>query len=533
MTKILNCFLPFIICFFLLSEASGQTVNRLKEISFEDTPIFKCVKNEEEFYLQTFPNLYVELTDISDVNDLESIIRLVRDKDFSVCLDSSEDIKNFCSLYITLFLMGTESGDLEQFYNLAGPISDIARVGRSISYAINGNIEEAKESLKGVKDRDVINYFKNYISIFDGHYTELLHKTKFSSCDEAKIFNIANTDFDFLMLLIRKANISGYINFLVGKKYFYDRDYLSAGQYFLNASKTSQIKNVAMENAFYAFLNTNNWDMVEDIILRSEASLSEKLTTIAKLKHNKIKTVPEKFLKDEIFAHFLLEHAKQSLKKGADISYLREIESTDLNEELAFIIVIAKLVSGKEKEVSNYVKRVNWKNKFFAEVAFQLVEPNTFFSEENSKIKYLIEAYNLFNYYPFNFIYANMIKDQNADFAKRLYEHVIRYHRNIRKKNLLMSHINLALIYKEEGNYYTALKIIEDALNLSPNEDVKERLIMEMIRIYAKKEDFGELKWRSEAAINEVKNPEYKKELQIFINLCYEKLKLTKESEKK
>lgn len=533
MTKLSSCFLYFIICFFLLSEASGQIVNRLKEIPFEDTPIFECVKNEEKFYLQTFPNLYLELTDISDLNHLESVIRLVRDKDFSVCLNSSEDIKNFCSLYITLFLMGTESGDLEQFYDLGSPISDIARVGRSISYAIKGNLVEAKESLKGLKNREVINYFKNYVSIFDGHYTELLNKPQFTSCDEAKLFNVANTDSDFLISLIKKANISGYINFLVGKKYFYDRDYSLAGHYFLNASKSLKIKNIAMENAFYAFLNANNLDMVDDIILGSDQSLSEKLNTIAKLKHNKIKTVPEKFLKDEIFAHFLLEHAKQNLKKGADISYLSGIESTDLNEELAFIIAIAKLVYGKDKDLSNYVKRVDLKNKFFAEVAFQLVEPDTFFSEENSKIKHLIEAYNLFNYYPFNFIYANIIKNKNADLAKRLYEHVIRYHRNIRKKNLLKSYINLALIYKEEENYYTALKIIEDALNLSPHEEMRERLIMEMIRIYAKKGDFEELKWRSEAAINEIKNPEHKKELQIFINLCYEKLKSTKESEKK
>lgn len=513
---IIFCFLA-IFC----GNVNAQLVKDVIDVPLKDTPFLDFVNQEEDRYLSAFPFLLIELKKDMSFEVLEKLLKLVKEKDFSVCLDAEDDIKTYCKLYFTLSLMGTDSSDLEQF--LEPPFSEIATLGRMIYFLKNADYEGAKRVSGLISDRAIRTYFR---ALFDLVALKL-EKGDLDSLEllenQAKIFLLYSLGKEAVEDLLVKERLPATLYFIVGKTLFRKGDYKRAGDAFLYAANYKRFKETALKNAFYAYLNANDFASAREIVtyLGEGGYVLEAMLTLSQKGRVRIEGY---FLKDQIFIDFLLAYAKNSLMHGRSIDFLSKIEEPLPNEELMFLTAISKLIYQGKMEFSNYFEKNEWKEEVYL-MALKEFQKGKIKHDSGEK---LIRQYNLFKYYPFNYFYANAIKDSNDLLAEKIYENIIKRGKNVPKDVLYECYVNLAEIFKKRGKYYTAIKVLEDALNLAKNE---EEILMEIIRLYALKEDWEEVKWRAERLMEETKNTNYKKELQFFIDLCYEKLdKVGKES---
>jgi|GEM_PF-4304029 len=517
----------FLFAIFIFDLSYAQQITKVNSLPYEYSPLFEYSKHEEERFLKDFSLLYLEEVQADrSPEELEKLYNLIRNKDLSVCLNSADDLKNFCSLYLTLFLMGTQSNDLEQFFSYPTPVSDIAILGRAISFVLNGRLEDARKTIASVKDTSIKTYFSDFFSVFSD---KVVAKTKppITLSRQAKIYFQYKNNEEVLDSVSDFNELPASLQFLLGERAFYKGDFANAAELFIKASNDERIRLISLENAFYSFLNANNDEMAMPIIDEIEGDTKLRLKAIRDLKRNKAHRVMSDFFSNDIFTFFFLDHLKLDLKRGANVSYASKLSIQTDNEELLFLLSITKLIYNNHRDFVDFSNTVFWKNALFRDAIGYLQARKGL---DSHTIKSLIEGYSLFNYYPFNFFYANIIKNKNERLAQSLYEDVIKLHKKALKEDLLSAYLGLADIYKTRGKYYTAIKLLEEALKFKQNE---EEILMEMLRIYALKEDYEELKWRAELLFKKTKNAEHKKELQIFLDLCYEKLGIPKEADTK
>lgn len=516
-----KCLSIFFVIFIFYSVAEAYEIKKISPIPFGDTPLKEFIDDVEGQYLRAFPDIYLSYGDELEPENTKKLYSLIVGKDLGVCLDAQGAIKDFCKLYITLFLLGTESNDLKLFFSLPSPISDFAYLGSALSLLRNQEYEEAEKMADLVHDKAVIIYFSSFFSLFkdekDSEYVNFAQPTM------AKIQLLFQKNPDIVKPFENANHLPAFIYFLLGERAFYGNDYIKAGDYFMKASDEGKIRKVALENAFYAYINGNDLNRAKSVVKKLGNDVNKVILGVLAIIDNKKPFISDELFVDEIFGGFLKEKVKGELREGKDFSYLSKINSVGGDEELLFLTALSKFVYQRPADFKAYIHRINWKNSHYKEFLMVLQKREI---PEGTFQKELIEDYNLYNYYPFNFFYANIIKNKNRLFAEQLYENVIRHGKKATKKVLLKSYMGLASIYKSRKRYNTAIKVLEEALELELDE---EEIMMEIIRLIGLKEDYEELRWRAEKLYHETKNKEHKKELQIFIDLCYEKLGILKE----
>ncbi len=521
-------FLIFILFLIVSNSVYAQQITKINSLPYENTPLYEYVKAEEKKFLESFHLLYFEeIQQELSPEDSEKIYNLVRNNDFEVCFGSHGELKTFCSLYLTLFLMGTQSVDLELFFSYPSPASDLVFLGKAIQFALNGETDNTKRMFTLVKDDAIKVFFSGFFDLFFSNEVVDLSVIPLPLYSQARIFLHFKDANVVLDKISDYKDLPPPILFLIGEAAFYKGEFLKATNCFLMASESEKIRKISLENAFYSALNDNNYKIANNIIDKCHEDTKQRLKAMLSIKTNKHYVIKDSFFNDETFSRFFLQHIKLDLQSGSNVAYAAKLNLDIGSEELLFLIALTKFIYGGYIDFFDYSSKVVWTNTFFKD-SINAMQKRNFIG--NPSIKRLIEVYSLFNYYPFNFFYANIIKNKNKSFAKHLYENVIKSGKKVKKEDLLNSYLNLANIYKIEKKYYIAIKLLEEALIFKQHE---EKILMEMIRLYALKGDYEELKWRAERLFEQTNNPEHKKELQIFIDLCYEKLGIPKEADNK
>lgn len=524
-TKILLIFLIALYPSLALSAKIAKT----KPLQWDKTPLYEYFKFEEYRFLNAYPYLYLEEeSDSLDYENLLKLGRLLTERDLEVCLERNPALTEFCKFYLSVSLMGVESPDFEGFMEKEGVLAELAKLGQSMFHAVSGDTGKARDINLTLKNDAVKIYFRKYMNILET--PQISGKTGDVAYDYAVMFTAGRNRTETLESLLKYDDKRGHISFLIGGILFEKGNYGGAAEFYLKAAKNDAINSIAIENAVYSYFNAGDFKKSREHSENLSKAVRETVDTMIKLEKMQISKLPERFPDDEDSKTYLLNFVKESVQKGVNIGFLNGIERRDLDEEMLFYICSAKLVYGGWKSYDPYCKNLEWKNsgyKIFWS-GIENIGKTGGIPQNPEKISSVISAARLYNYHPFGYFYA-ALSYQSGDYGNAIlfYERLLKHPQKLRREKLENIYFNLADIYKRRGSYYTALKFLEDGLDGSSPEN-EEIFHMEIVRTLFEKEDWEEVLWRAERLLEQGKNSAFKKELQLFLEICYERLGKTK-----
>lgn len=322
-------------------------------------------------------------------------------------------------------------------------------------------------------------------------------------------------------------NIS--IIFLQPLIFFKKGNFSEAGKFFLNSSKKDDIKEIALYNAVYSFILDKNFKTASKLVPYLNSYDSKMFSLLLSVNNNaKNAFVYEDFVNDKDFWFLLKNIVRHKLEQDDSIGFLRDIKMNDIkgDEELLFYYCI-NLIINERHNFDNRCKNYNWKVQEYLSF-FNDISDNNINKKESVRT---IEGYKLYNYFPFSKLYGDFyFRNNKFEKAKKIYEDIIREGKNLKSDDLMNVYLLLSKIYKFNKSYFTAKKVVEEAIDkLSDKRDI---LRLEQLKILEEEENWDELLWRANAYLNETENDEIKKELQKFIEMCYERVDKLNKKEK-
>ncbi|MCX7769565.1 MAG: tetratricopeptide repeat protein [Proteobacteria bacterium] len=524
-------FILFVLIFlFFPFYSNAQTLYpMIREIDYQDTPLYDFFIEYEKFYKNTFVGLFFELkiNELDEITKKELYEHLVNKN--ALCKNDVRDIsylyENFCSFFNEISRGNLEKIQDTQFQDSV--LEDLSKIFLSVQYGKLGLLDKVDKIVDGIKDQSLINFYRDLFRVVEGSNLND-EKLNYLSC----IFNyykdgsicIVGSDEDSL----------GILSFYKAKYYFNEGDYGKSAEFFLVATKNPKIKAIALENAVYSFFHAGKYDEALKYVRMSSIDVQNRIELLINLiRGNKIlKAIP--FLQEEGIDFFILNVVKEKIKKGDSLSFLREFKHDFVNEDLAFYLC---LVSAVNKTIGDDCFKRKWSNLFYGSF-IQLLNRwhNKNLNYEDLKDKReaeeFIEKSGLKNYYPFNFLLAEIaFENNNFEKAQKIYEYFIRYPKQITNIELAQSYYKLAMIFKSKRSYFTALKLLDKNLSDSFN-GIRDKSRVEYVKITFLKDGCDGVFLYAPLFAREIKSEALKNEVMAIYNLCVlELFYTTKEQE--
>ncbi|MCX7990432.1 MAG: hypothetical protein N2999_00140 [Proteobacteria bacterium] len=503
----------------------------IRKIPLESTPVFKLAKDMERRLIDLFPLLYLEnKLDSLEEGQKERVISIIREKDLGMCFNLEDEVLNdFCRFYVSINLLGVDSDFSD---NLHDPfLLDLAKLAKAISLLKEGEFQKSEELFKDVTDKSAIIFFRDLSVFFQAKRIEDIAGLKNINllAKKAVVFKILEKDTSLLNNILKPYIDEDLYNYFTAVNYFKSGNYVQAGEYFLHSAKEKEIKEVALYNAVYSFFLARNFKNAGALIPYLSSYDNKKFTLLLSLTNNKKDPFNyDEYVNDRDFWYLLRNLVRFQIEREGKITFLKNIKMTDIkqDEELLFFYCVNLLIIDRYS-LDSRCKNYKWNTQEYG-LFFKDISDNVLNRRENIRI---IENYRLFKYFPFSKYYGDyLFRNNNYEMAKNIYEEIIREERKLRSDFLVGIYSGLSKIYKTTGSSFTAKKILEEGINRL--DDKKDILFIDFIKILIEEENYEEVIWRAKAYLNDTENEEIKKELQKFIEICYERLDKLKKKEK-
>ncbi len=502
----------------------------IRKLPFEKTPVFHFALELEGRFIELFPLLYLEneLEDLS-YHQKERLLILLRDRDLGVCFNLDDDIlKDFCKFYISLSLLGVDSEDLSETKNSF--LLELNKLAKAISSLKRGNLINSQRLFQEVSDKTIKIFFKELSIFFNTRDIEsIVSSTKVNILTKkAIVFKIVNENSSLINEDLREFLEEPLYYYYVGSNYFKNGNFILAGEAFLKSAKNSDIRDVALYNGVYSFMLGKKFTNANKLVDYLNPQDRKKFLLLLSILNNKKEPfLYQDFSSDRDFWIMLRELIKYQIERGGSLGFLINLNPSDIkdDEELLFLYCIYLLL--ERRRIDANCRGYKWTSQDYMSF-FKDVSDNIINKKETLKI---LESYKLVRYFPFSKLYGDyLFSNNNLDRARIIYEEIIRGVKNISSDDLMSLYIRLSKIYRLRGSFFTSKKIIEEAM-----EKIQEKidlLRLEQLKILEEEENWEELLWRSRAYLLETSDEKIKKELQKFIEMCYERLDKIKQKEK-
>ncbi len=512
------------IIFALLLSSSYLYAFEIRDIPHQITPVYTYSLEKEKDFLELFPIIYLEenIHQLSDTS-LDMLISLVREKNLGICFYVEDgELKEFCKFYVSLMILGIDSEDMLSFED--GILGQMGRIALSISSLKSGKTEEARKIFSEVKSREVITIFSDMKYFFDAESKDALKDWRRLSkpfLREAIAYKILSRDVNQLDEQIRAYLDDGLVSYLLARGHFRSGEYRKAADLFIKSAKNKDISEQALVYAAYSYLLDRRFSEAERIHHYLKKEEREKIHFILDLTYNRRGNINFiKYQDDENFVYTLKNLLRYFIDKGVKINLPAAISVQAISDsELAFLICATKIMENPKGQTATACYNNSWKNKD-EELFFRDLFDGNLERKESIRI---IENLKLFNYYPFSRYYADfLLKTNNHDRAGKLYEKIIREEKHLGNEDLYVLYLNFSKTFRFKKSYFTAKKILEEAMHKVKGKD--DQLRLEYLSILLEQGECEEILWRAEAYLPDTADDYIKKELQKIIEICYEKL---------
>jgi hypothetical protein len=505
----------------VFAEALYPTV---KKISFQDTILFEFFKNYEKNILDTMPYLYFELlSDEFTEEEREGFYNYLIGKERNLCRDESK-LEEYCTFL--KFIINKNFKDMEAVTFKDDKLNQFKFLFLATYAAKLGNLQEVHSLIKNVRETTIINYYKDFFRVlgieepnnFETYYLNCLYDFYFHG-------NICLIDID--------EDKYGFLTFLQAQKYYEEGEYKKAGELFLFLTQKPYFSNLALENAVYAFFHDRDYDKVLEYSKKLPDDIGIKIRFMVSFERGEVFKEDMKFKYDAGLESFLIDNIRKHIKKGNNLDFTNNISFEVISEHLLFWFCLADVVNKKTNLNKQCLKKQWSENTYQAIMGLIRKWYNinfTYEKNDNAKELYkLLFDWGLKNYYPFNFIFAELAFVNN-DFeeAQRIYEYFIRYPKNVRKAELEQSYYRIGLIYKHKKSYYTALKFLEKNLEKAFN-GIKDKSRIEYVKVLYLRGDCDKVLFYTQYFMEETKDEVLRKEYQSLYDTCYEKMQKSSE----
>ncbi len=498
----------------------------VKKFSFQDTILFEYLKNYNKNILDTMPYLYFELlSDEFTEEQNENFYNYLIGKNEKFCEGGSE-YEEYCTFIKIIKEKNLE--DIKAVTFKDDKLNQFKLLLLAVYTAKSGDLQEVSSYIKNVKEPSLINYYKDFFRVvgieepnsFETYYLNCIYDFYLNG-------NVCLIDID--------EDRHGFLTFLQAQKYYEEGEYRKAGELFLSANQNPYLSKLALENAVYAFFHSKDYDKVFEYLAALPDDISNKIRFMVSFEKGEVFKPAVKFEYDAGLETFIIKNIKKHIKKGNNLNFISNLSFEGISEDLLFWFCLAE-VAEKKTNVNSLCLRSQWSKNTYQEI-MELVRKwyNHNFNYEKSnnvrELAKLLDSWGLKNYYPFNFILAELafINDDFEE-AQRIYEYFIRYPKHVRKAELDQSYYRIGLIYKYKKSYYTALKFLEKNLEKAFN-GIKDKSRVEYVKVLYLKGDCEKVLFYSQYFMEEAKNEILRKEYQSLYNACHEKMQKVNEEQ--
>lgn len=507
----------FFMFFLLPISLSGEEIYpNIKDIKYESTPLHDFFNNYESFFLSTFSYLFFELKmDELDENSKRFFYKnFVDEKTFCVSdfHEVSSIVTSFCSFSIKVF-----NNDYHglQLLDLDDELSDLRYIFLAIQYGKLGMLDRLEKAIEQVKEQSVIIFYKDLIRIITDEEIKD-NKLSYLAC----IYKYyKNGD---ICIMDSNEDHQGILTFYKAKNYFYENEYTKSAQLFLIAYKNPKIRDISLENAIYSLFHAGNYEKALEIAKDANDLVRNKISFLISFIKGERLATKNGFLKEKGLDNFITKVIKEKISKGDNLTYLKDFEFETDNEELNFYMFLTSVIN--RKAIDENVKK-NWSKNVYNSIMSLILKWNkkdlTYDNVSDKKeIEIFLEESGLNNYFPFNFLLAEIaFENNNFDKAQKIYEYFIRYPKNISARELSLTYYKLAMIFKNKKSYYTALKLLEK--NLSESFDsIRDKSRVEYLKILMLRDNCDEIIIYAPIFTKDMKNNRLKDEINEIFNFC-------------
>lgn len=511
-------FTLFVVVFLLPLSSFGEDIYpNIKDIKYDDTPLYDFFIDYEKFFLNTFPYLYFELKmDELDENSKKLFYKSFANKQ-SICKNNIEIdsyiIDEFCLFFNKVFK--NEYKTLEEFEFKDNILSDLRYIFIALQYGKQGVFEQLEKEIEQVKEQSLIIFYKDLIRVIKNNEIKD-SRLSYLSCIY-KYYQNGN-----ICIVDSNEDYQGILSFFKAKNYFYEGDYLKSAQFFILSLKNPKIKDVSLENATYALFHAGEYDKTLEIAKGANALVRNKISFLISFLNGENLISKNDFFREKGFDTFILNTLKEKISKGANFAFLKDFKFESDNEDVNFYMCLVSIIN--KTNIDGCLKR-SWNKNFynsFMNLMSGWYKKNFIYDdiEDKKEIESFIEETGLKNYYPFNFLLAEIaFENNNFDKAQKIYEYFIRYPKYITGRELSEAYYKLAIIFKNRKSYYTALKLLEKNLSESFN-GIRDKSRVEYVKILMLREKCDEILIYVPIFIKDMKNEHLKKELNEIFSFC-------------
>lgn len=514
-TKSSIFFLFFLLPLFSFGE--DNIYPTIRDIKYEDTPLYDFFVNYEKVFINTYPFLFFEFK----MDELEEDSRDLFYQNFvykqTFCKNHIDNksslIDEFC-----LFFNKVSNNDyksLETFQFKDNILSELRYIFLSLQYGKDGFFDKFEEKIAQVKEKSLLIFYRDLFKVMENNEIND-DRLRYLSC----IYNYYKNG--NICVMDSEEDYEGILSFFKAKNYFYEGDYIKSAQFFILSQKNPKIQSISLENAIYALFHAGEYVEALRMAKNANVSVRSKITFLVSFLEG-VKLVHTDVLFNERgFDTFILKAIKDRINKGASLSYLKNFIYQSENEDVNFYLCLVSVIN--MKDIDKCIKK-SWNKDFynsFMSLISQWYQKNfNYDNVENKKeIEDFIEKRGLKNYYPFNFLLAEIaFENDNFDKAQKIYEYFVRYPKHITGRELAESYYKLGVIFKNKKSYYTALKLLEKNLSESFN-GIRDKSRVEYVKILMLKDKCDEIIIYVPIFVKDMKNEHLKKEINEIFNFC-------------
>lgn len=492
----------------------------LKEIPIESSPIFDFVRIMENRLKNIYQVLFFEINfhELQE-QDKEAMIELLSKGDYKTCVNPPKKLEDFCSFAKNLDnLSYFESNEFSDSL-----LIEMKKLIKSIASIKNGEFDRAYKFFNEISEESIKIFFRDLeFFLKETDINKIIDSKRFDiETKRAVLYRVVSDNLDLLNDRVR-SYLRDYYDFLFAKSHFKKGSFSQAGKFFIDSSKNDLLKEIAIYNAVISYILDGNFTVASNLIPQLKKDDANMLAILISLFYNP-RSIPmySNLLSNPDF-RFLFKHiVKYKMERDEDISFFKGIKMTDIedDEELLFYFCLNAFLIDKHGSNQSSCKNYSWTVKEYSEF-FKDISDSSLNRKDTLKI---IEKYKLYHHFPYSKLYADyLFRNNNLEKAKNIYEEILRIERNLKSSYLMDIYLSLSKIFRLKKSYYSARKVIEEAI--FKLDDKKDYLRLEQLKIFFEEGQFEEVLWRAKAYLNETENEEIKKELQKFIEMCYEQL---------
>lgn len=489
----------------------------IKDIRYEDTPLYDFFVDYERFFITTFPYFFFEIKmDELDENSKKLFYKSFTNQHF-FCKNSNEgnllNIHEFCLFFNKVF--DNDYKNLEELEFKDSLLSDLKYVFLAIQYGKKGLFEQLEKNLEQVKDLSLRIFYKDLIRVVNN--SEIKDsKLNYLSC----IYQYYRSE--NICIIDSNEDYEGILSFFKARNYFNERDYIKSAQLFMLSHNNLRLRDVSLENAIYSLFHAGEYNKALEIAKDANPIVKNKVGfLISFIKGDKL-PLDNGFFSEKGFDTFILSMLKEKISKGINLNFLKDFKFESDSEEVNFYMCLVSIIN--KKNIDECLKK-RWNKNLYSSL-IDLVSGwyKKIFNYDNlenkKEIEVFLEESGLKHYYPFNFLLAEIaFENNNFDKAQKIYEYFIRYPKYITVKELSEAYYKLGVIFKNKKSYYTALKLLEKNLFESFN-GIRDKSRVEYVKILMLKEKCDEVLIYVPIFIKDMKNDYLKNEMNETLNFC-------------